>query len=74
MLKKELITLVASLRTENSALRTQLEAAKAQSTPPAKRAGNPTPAAMKAACARLAKQYPQRRSFTGEEVRQACLG
>lgn len=69
MLKKDLIDLVNALRAENSTLRTQLDAARATRTPAGRQ---PTPAALQAACARLAAQHPHRRSFTGEEVRQAC--
>ena len=68
MLKSELVTLVNALRAENSTLRTQLEAAKA----PRASATHPSASSLQAACARLAAQHPNRRSFTGEEVRQAC--
>lgn len=70
MLKSDLVDLVNALRVENSTLRTQLAAAKA---PRASAPAHPSASALQAACARLAAQHPNRRSFTGEEVRQACL-
>lgn len=69
MTKAQLIELVNALRAENSTLRTQLDAAKA---PRASAHTNPSAKQLQAACARLHAQYPNRRSFTGEEVRQAC--
>ena len=59
MLKSELITLVNALRAENSLLTTQLAAARCA----------PRETRSIDAVRRLVAKYPQRRSFTSDEVR-----
>lgn len=61
MLKAELITLVLALRAENSLLTTQLAAARCHAVR--------EPTTSFAAIKRLAARYPDRKSFTADEVR-----
>jgi len=72
MLKAELIALVAQQRAEISRLQTQLAAMQARPSNAGSVAVLAAPACdRKAAIARLAERFPERKSFTADEVRAA---